>query len=310
MVEISVIIPVYYEQDCIQTCIDKVSSELERHFTHYEIIFIDDGSEDSTSKIINENIKVRDHIRLIELSYNHGKQGAISAGIYSTKGEYILMMDPDLQDPETDIVKMYNRIIKEQVDVVYGVRDEKEDSKLNKLFSHTFWNFLRRWTGLNIPEGLAVIRIFNRNFANQFMKYKEQNRFLEGIFFDIGMKQAFFEVNHQARKEGNTKYTFKKKVNLALDAILDFSELPLIILIKLGFWMTFIGFVSLVTIIFIKLLLVDFQQGWLSVISAVTIGAGVNLSAIGVIGAYVGRIYKETKSRPLFSVKHRENFND
>jgi dolichol-phosphate mannosyltransferase len=154
------------------------------------------------------------------------------------------------------------------------------------------------------------MRIFNRKFANQFLNYKEQNRFIEGIFIHIGMNSTTLQIEQRDRYAGVSKFNFRRKMRLALDAILDFSELPLRIAIKLGFSMLLIGLLALVSIILLKLFFIDFQAGWPSLISVLIFGFGVQLFFTGIAALYIGRIYKEVKQRPLFSIKNLRNLND
>jgi hypothetical protein len=152
-----------------------------------------------------------------------------------------------------------------------------------------------------------VMRIFNRKFADKFLEYAEQNRFIEGIFMHIGMKQAQIEVSQRQRFAGTSKFNFKKKMQLAFDAIFDFSELPLKLSVQLGLSLTMLGFFGLVCIVFLKLFVIDFQAGWPSMISAVVITLGIQLFFIGIAAIYIGKIYKESKRRPLFSIKEITN---
>ncbi len=304
--ELSLVVPVYFEEEVVSQFILEVTEALAKIQITYEIIFIDDGSADRTKEIINEHAAKDDRLKLIALSYNHGKQAALTAGITYAQGEYLLYMDPDLQDPPAEIHRFLSEIRK-GYDLVFGVRKEKKDTFINKLFSKIFWGTLRRFTGLQIPKDLAVMRIFNRKFANQFLCYKEQNRFIEGIFMHIGMKQTTITIEQRERFAGKSKFNFRKKMELAFNAIFDFSELPLKLAVKLGLGFIVIGILTLLTIIVLKLTLVDFQSGWPSIIGALIIATGVQLFFIGIAALYIGKIYKESKGRPLFSVMELTN---
>lgn len=304
--ELSLVVPVYFEEEVVSQFILEVTEALAKIQITYEIIFIDDGSADRTKEIINEHAAKDDRLKLIALSYNHGKQAALTAGITYAQGEYLLYMDPDLQDPPAEIHRFLSEIRK-GYDLVFGVRKEKKDTFINKLFSKIFWGTLRRFTGLQIPKDLAVMRIFNRKFANQFLCYKEQNRFIEGIFIHIGMKQTTIMIEQRERFAGKSKFNFRKKMELAFNAIFDFSELPLKLAVKLGLGFIVIGILTLLTIIVLKLTLVDFQSGWPSIIGALIIATGVQLFFIGIAALYIGKIYKESKGRPLFSVMELTN---
>jgi len=304
---VSFIVPVYFEEECIEQFIFEVTQQITSLPYDFEFVFIDDGSKDNTVQLIEKHAKTNNRIKLIEFSYNQGKQAAVSAGIAYASGDYLLYMDPDLQDPPDEIINFLTKI-EEGYDVVYGVRKEKMDSFVNKIFSKLFWGTLRRYTGLDIPKGLAVMRIFNRKFANTFLEYSEQNRFIEGIFFHIGQKRTNIEIHQRNRFAGTSKFNFKKKMQLAFDAIFDFSELPLKLAVKTGVVFSIVGFFSLLCILILRFF-IDFAAGWPSIISAIILSLGLNLFFIGIAAIYIGKIYKETKKRPLFSIKNTINID-
>jgi len=304
---VSFIVPVYFEEECIEQFILEVTQQIASLPYDFEFVFIDDGSKDTTVQLIEKHAKTNNRIKLIEFSYNQGKQAAVSAGIAFAKGDYLLYMDPDLQDPPDEIINFLTKI-EEGYDVVYGVRKEKMDTFVNKIFSKLFWGTLRKYTGLDIPKGLAVMRIFNRKFADTFLEYSEQNRFIEGIFFHIGQKRTNIEIHQRNRFAGTSKFNFKKKMQLAFDAIFDFSELPLRLAVKTGVVFSIIGFLSLLCIVFLRFF-IDFAAGWPSIISAIILSLGLNLFFIGIAAIYIGKIYKETKKRPLFSIKNTVNID-
>lgn len=303
---LSLVVPVYFEEECIDHFISECRKVLETQHIDYEFVFVDDGSGDRTTEIIKRHAIDDARIKLVELSYNHGKQAAVTAGIHYALGDFLIYMDPDLQDPPYEIPHFLDKI-REGYDIVYGVRNEKQDSFVNALFSSMFWYVLRRLTGLPIPDGMAVMRIFNRRFADQFMKYREQNRFIEGIFIHIGMKNTSIPVDQMPRFAGKSKFDFRKKFRLAANAILDFSELPLKLATRLGLALSVVGFAAILTVLTLKLTVVDFQAGWPSLLSVLLLGFGLQLFFIGLVAQYVGKIYSEAKQRPLYSVKSTTN---
>lgn len=304
---LSLVVPVYFEQDCIDQFIKEVIAELNLIDIDYEIIFIDDGSKDQTVSLIKKQASINPKIKLIEFSYNHGKQAAVSAGIRFAKGDYLLYMDPDLQDPPVEIKNFLTKIKQGHFDLIFGIRKSKKDSLLNRFLSALFWRTLERFTGLELPRGLAVMRIFNRKFADEFLRFSEQNRFIEGIFMLVGMNQSTLEITQRERFAGKTKFNFKRKMALAFDAIYDFSELPLKLSLRLGFFLSAIGILSLVVIIILKLFMINFQAGWPSLMGALILSNGLIMSSLGICAIYIGKIYKETKRRPLFSIKNLTN---
>lgn len=306
MKKLSIVVPVYFEEDCIAQYLFETIPVLEKLEVDWEIVFIDDGSKDKTQLLIKEFAKDEGRIKLIEFSYNQGKQAAVTAGITHASGDYLLYMDPDLQDPPEEIPNFVSEIEK-GYDVVFGVRKEKKDSGINKLYSKIFWGILNKFTGLEIPKDLAVIRIFNRKFADKFLEYGEQNRFIEGIFIHIGMKKSQIKVTQRNRFAGKSKFNFKRKMQLAFDAIFDFSEIPLKLALKLGSLFSILGIFSLFIILILKLYFIDFAAGWPSIISVIILSLGVQLFFTGIAAIYIGKIYNESKQRPLFSIKETTN---
>lgn len=306
MKKLSLVVPVYFEEDCIEQYLKETIPVLNALEMNWEIVFVDDGSKDKTPEMIRQRAATEPRIKLVEFSYNQGKQAAVSAGIRHATGDYLLYMDPDLQDPPDEIPLFVNKI-QEGYDLVFGIRKEKVDSWVNKQYSRIFWGTLNRFTGLEIPRGLAVMRIFNRKFADQFLLYSEQNRFIEGIFIHIGMKRTEIEVSQRKRFAGTTKFNFRKKMKLAFDAIFDFSELPLQLAVNLGLSLFVLGVVALISIAALKLFVIDFAAGWPSLFSAIVLSLGLQLFFIGIAAIYIGKIYKESKRRPLFSIKQTTN---
>ena len=306
MKKLSLVVPVYYEQEVILQFLKETKEELEKLSIDYEYVFVDDGSKDKTVEIIKEQAKLDDRIKLIVFSYNHGKASAVSAAIANATGDYLLYMDPDLQDPPIEISRFLNEIEK-GYDLVWGVRKEKMDSFINKLFSKIFWGTLNKFTGLNIPKGVAVMRMFNREFADEFLKYKETNRFIEGIFIDISKKWTTIEIGQRERFAGTSKFNFKRKMQLAFDAIFDFSELPLKMTVKFGMLLIGLGVLGLIVLFISKIFFIDFQAGWPSIIASIITVFGLQLFFMGIISIYIGRIYKEVKRRPLYSIKDKVN---
>jgi dolichol-phosphate mannosyltransferase len=306
MKKLSLVVPVYYEQEVILQFLKETKEELEKLPIVYEYVFVDDGSTDKTVEIIKEQAKLDERIKMIVFSYNHGKASAISAAIAHATGDYLLYMDPDLQDPPVEIPRFFYEMEK-GYDLVWGIRKEKKDSFLNKQFSRIFWGTLNKFTGLNIPKGIAVMRMFNREFADEFLKYNETNRFIEGIFIAISKKMTTIEIGQRERFAGTTKFNFKKKMQLAFDAIFDFSELPLKMTVRFGMSLVVLGLISLFVLLISKLFFVDFQAGWPSIIASIIIVFGLQLFFLGIVSLYIGRIYKEVKRRPLYSVKDKIN---
>jgi len=306
MKKLSLVVPVYYEEEVILQFLKETKIVLDSLPITYEYVFVDDGSKDRTVAIIKEQAQLDDRIKLVVFSYNHGKASAVSAAIAHASGDYLLYMDPDLQDPPVEIPRFLEEIEK-GYDLVWGIRKEKKDSFINRLFSKIFWGTLNKFTGLNIPKGIAVMRMFNRDFADEFLKYNETNRFIEGIFIAISKHWTTIEIGQRERFAGTTKFNFKRKMQLAFDAIFDFSELPLKMTVKFGMSLVGLGLLGLMVLVLLKLFFINFQAGWPSIIASIIIVFGLQLFFMGIISLYIGRIYKEVKRRPLYSIKDKTN---
>lgn len=303
--KLSLTIPVYNEEEVILQFLKETRAVLETLDVDHEFVFVDDGSSDQTVPILREEASKDPRLKLVVLSYNHGKAYAATAAFSYATGDYLLYMDPDLQDPPTEIPK-FLAAIREGNDLVWGVRREKADSPLNRLQSRAFWGTLNRYTDLNLPQGIAVMRMFTREFADALLSFGETNRFLEGLFVRVGMRQTTIQIDQRERFAGESKFNFHKKMKLALDAIFDFSELPLQIAARVGFLLILVGVFSLIGL-FIARIFITFETGWPSIVALIGIGAGLQLFFLGMISIYLGRIYRESKRRPLFSVQ--ETFN-
>lgn len=306
--KLSLAVPVYFEQEVILQFLKETKEVLDALPIDYEYVFVDDGSKDNTVNILKEAAKTNEKIKVVVLSYNHGKAYAATAAFTYATGDYILYMDPDLQDPPKEI-PIFLEKIENGYDLVWGIRKEKKDSLINRMYSRVFWGTLNKYTGLEIPKGIAVMRMFTRAFANNLLAYKESNRFVEGLFMKVGMNYTTIEIDQRERFAGTTKFNFKKKMQLAFDAIFDFSELPLKFAVRLGFFFILGGILSLMLLAVEKIFFIEYQTGWTSTISLIIIGIGLQLFFLGVVSLYIGRIYRESKNRPLFSVKEYINIH-
>ena len=303
---LSVGAPVYFEQEVIGHFLAAVTAVLARTGWSYEIVLVDDGSTDRTVALIREAIAADSHIRLVEFSYNHGKAAAMTAGLTYASGTRVLCMDPDLQDPPECIPEFVAKL-DEGYDVVLSVREAKAGGPIDRLLSAIFWTSLRSLTRLDLPPGLGTMRIFNRHFVEQFLRYPEANRFLEGLLVHVGMRRTQIVVPHRARFAGQTKFNLRRRFALASSAITDFSEIPLRLATRVGLAVTAVGLFAMLAIVFVKLFIHDFQLGWPSLFCLLITGFGVNLLFLGIIGTYVGKIYREVKGRPLFSIRGLHN---
>ena len=301
---ISLVVPVFNEQECVEQFMSEVAEEMKRHGLRHEIVFVDDGSRDATVKLICAAMESRPEVKLVELAFNHGKQAAVTAGIEHATGDVLIYMDPDLQDPPAEIIS-FVRKLDEGYDLVFGVREERHADLVSRTGSRLFWWILDRFTGLKLPRPLAVMRGFNRAFATEFLRFREANRFIEGLFACAGLRQTQITIPQRPRFAGVSKFNFSRRFRLAKDAVLDYSDLPLRLGLRLGFLLTLVGFASALVLIVLKLTGTTYQMGWPSMVCMILIASGVQLFCIGLIGTYLGKTYVESKRRPLYAVRAR-----
>jgi len=304
---LSLIVALYFEEECVAEFVRRVRAALDPSGLDYEIVFADDGSHDRTVPLVEALAANDPRIKLLVLSRNYGKEGAVTAAIHHARGDFLLMMDPDLQDPPERIIDFYRSIREWDCDLVWGVRKENAADWRTRVFSRCFWLALNGLTGLAIPHDVAVMRIFNRPFAEEFKRYGERVRFIEGIFMAVGMRQRTLPVEHHARFAGRSKFNFRRRIRLASNAVLAFSDRPLRLSIAIGLLMLGSA-LSYGLYAFMRQLVWGIGlTGWTSMILFVLFIGGIQVILLGIMGNYVGRIYTETKARPSFSVLKRVN---
>jgi len=307
---LSIVIPVYNEEDNIVELtgrIDNLYSSMTSifHFerNEIEVIFVNDGSTDNTFNTLKVYCEVNKNYKLLNLSRNHGHQLAITAGIDNAKGEAVVIIDGDLQDPPEFIVDLYRKC-SEGYDVVYAVRKKREGEGWFKLLTaKAFYRMINKLTGVAIPVDTGDFRIMRRRVVDVLSGMRERHRFIRGMISWIGFRQTGLEYIRNERFAGQTKYPFIKMLKFAIDGVTSFSAVPLKIVTWLGFFSAFLGFVYSIYVIYLKTMTSETIQGWSSIIIAVLFTGGAQLIGIGVMGEYLGRISEEAKQRPLYIIE-------
>ncbi|MFV0502808.1 MAG: glycosyltransferase family 2 protein [Lachnospirales bacterium] len=306
---ISIVIPMYYEEEVIEKTYKTLTSEMEKSSYDYELIFVDDGSLDNTFNIVKNKTIEDKKCKCIKLSRNFGHQCATTAGINKSKGDAVVLIDADLQDPPYLIHKMLEKW-EEGYDVVYGKRLNRDGESFFKLLSAKFfYKFLNYMSDTYIPENTGDFRLMDRKVVEAFNTMAEQNRFIRGMVSWTGFKQIPLFYHREKRYAGKTKYPLKKMVRFATNGIFSFSTKPLKIMSYIG---TFSIITSLVLLIysFIQGLIGAASSGWASIMVTVTFLGGTNLLAMGILGSYIGRIYDETRNRPIYIIDEEINIDD
>ena len=302
---LSLIVPVYYEEEVLPIAYPRMKAAMERTLYDYEIIFINDGSRDGTMKVLRRIAAEDKKVKVLSFSRNFGHQLAVTAGMDEAKGDALIIIDADLQDPPElipDMVKLWEQ----GADIVYGKRQKREGETFFKKFTAAcYYRLLTGMSAYPIPLDTGDFRLIGRNVADVFLRMREHNRFLRGMSAWMGFEAVPIEYVRHERAAGKTKYTLKKMVKLALDGITGFSTKPLTLPLFLGGAVTGLALLG-----FLAVLICACTVGaapWLWGLCGVCLLQGVVLLCLGVQGAYMGRIFEESKGRPLYIVAEMLN---
>lgn len=301
--EFSVVIPIYNEEENIPELYRRLTSVMEKLGT-YEIIMVDDGSNDESWKLIKEFHEKDPRVKGLSFSRNFGHHIAITAGLDYAQGEAVILMDGDLQDPPEEIPKLYEKF-KEGYEAVYGIRRRKKDSFFKQITSFIFWWVINSLSGMNIPRGQTLLRIFDRKILNVLKNMRERARFIHGMIAWAGFRTAFQEVEHAPRERGVSKYNVIKLFTLAFNAITSFSTFPLRLATYLGILSSGVGLFYGFYFIYKKIFLDIPVLGYASIIVAVLFMGGVQLLILGIVGEYLGRVYHEVQARPIYILREQ-----
>lgn len=300
---ISIVVPMFNEAANIETLYRRLTAVLQKIGRPYEVICVNDGSRDNTLAMLTELNNQDNHFKVIDLSRNFGKEIALSAGIDFTRGQVVVPIDADLQDPPELIVDLIAKW-EEGYDVVYATRAEREgESWFKKWTASMFYKTMQRLTSLDMPVNTGDFRLMSRQSIEALKELRESNRFMKGLFTWVGFRQTGITYKRDARFAGKTKWNYPKLWNLAVEGITSFSYLPLQWSMYLGLMVAFISFVYGFYMIISTLLHGNPVPGYPSLMVVVLFIGGVQLFTIGIIGQYIGRIYTETKRRPLYIVR-------
>lgn len=304
----SFVIPVFNEEESLNELYRRLCALIDRLDGEAEVVFVDDGSRDRSFELIVAMHGADSRVRGVRLSRNFGHQIAISAGMDLAAGRAVIVMDADLQDPPEVVLEMARKW-REGFDVVYGYRERRDqDTRFKRFTAQVFYRIIRRMTDVNMPVDAGDFRLVDRRALNAFRMMRERSRYVRGMFGWVGFRQTSVSYVRPARFAGETKYPLHKMLRLALDAILSFSNLPLRVVLQGGFVVSVMSFVAGLAALLAKLFGAYAVPGWASIIVWTSFLGGVQLTVIGVMGEYVGRIYDEVKQRPLYVISDLEGF--
>ncbi len=307
---LSIVVPVYNEQEVIDETFRRLSAVFKDYFMDVEYIFINDGSKDNTYFKLKDMAINNPAVRVINFARNFGHQIAITAGMDYAKGDAIVIIDADLQDPPEVILQMVDKW-KEGYEVVYGKRLKRDGETFFKRFTaKTFYRFLDSMTDVKLPVDVGDFRLIDRRVCDAMKCLPERSRYVRGLVSWVGFKQTSVEYHREKRFAGETKYPLKKMLKLAADGIFSFSYKPLKLATFMGMLVSALSFIYLIVVIVQGIIKKDIVSGWASSMAVSLFLNGVMLIVIGIMGEYVGRIYEEVKARPLYIVGELMGFED
>lgn len=308
VIKYSIVVPVYNEEEVIHETYRRLTEVMRSTKEAYELLFVNDGSRDRTAEIIKEYSEQDPAVVLLDFARNFGHQIAITAGMDYARGEAVVVIDADLQDPPELILEMIEKW-EQGFDVVYAKRTKRKgETYFKKQTAAMFYRFLRAMTDIDIPLDTGDFRLLDRKVCNQMNSIQEKNRFVRGLVSWVGFKQIAVEYERDERLAGESKYPLKKMLKLSMDGITSFSYKPLKLASYAGVTLSGIGFIYLLVVLYLKLFTESTITGWSSLIVIQLFFSGIILIILGMIGEYIGRIYDETKNRPLYIVREKYQF--
>ena len=299
---VSIIVPCYNEEESLPLFYRAISN-VQKSISEYsfEILFVDDGSKDNTLSIIKNLAQKNSDIKYISFSRNFGKEAAIYAGLKASSGDYVAIMDADLQDPPQLLPQMLRYITEEHYDSVATRRvTRKGEPPIRSFFARCFYKLITKFSKTEIVDGARDYRLMTRQFVNSLISMKEYNRFSKGLFGWVGYKTKWLEFENVERAAGQTKWSFGKLFLYSLEGIVAFSTVPLAIAAVLGVLCCIVAFAFIFFIILRTLMYGDPVAGWPSLVCIVLLVGGLQLLCLGILGEYISKLYLESKNRPIY----------
>lgn len=307
---ISLIVPCYNEQEALPTFYEEIMKVVKELKYQYEILFINDGSTDDTISLLKSYAEDNSCVTYISFSRNFGKEAAIYAGFCNVQGDYVAVMDADMQDPPTLLPEMIEVLESGNYDSVATRRASRNgEPPIRSWFARKFYKIINKISDADIVDGARDFRLMKRNMVDAIVAMGEYNRFSKGIFGWIGFRTYWLSYENVERIAGKTKWNFWKLFKYAIDGIINFSQVPLNIASWFGIIMTFLSFVMLIVIVVRKLIFGDPVEGWASTICVIIFIGGIQLFCTGIMGQYIAKTYMESKKRPHYIIAETNNVN-
>lgn len=301
---VSYVLPVFNEQDGIRRFHEELVAALdERPEYAYELVYVNDGSADGTLAILEDVAKNDPRVKVIDFARNFGHQMAITAGIDEARGDAVIVMDTDLQDPPKVSLQLIDAW-QEGAEIVHARRRSRQDTFFKKTTAHAFYRLLRSSTEVDIPVDTGDFRLMDRRAADELRRFRERSRFVRGMVASMGFRQSEVHFDRDERFAGETKYPLRKMARLAIDGLTGFSTAPLRMITKLGFAVLALSLVGICYALAMKVLRPEVTvSGWTMLMVVVLFLGGVQMLSLGVLGSYIGRTYSEVQGRPLYTVR-------
>lgn len=305
MDKISIAVPCYNEEPALKPFYEAVTAVAkEMNYVEFEFLFINDGSKDRTLEIIKELALQDERVKYISFSRNFGKEAGIYAGLENASGDYVVIMDADLQDPPALLPEMYQAITQEGYDCIGSRRvTRKGEPPIRSFFARMFYKIINKMSDAEIVDGARDFQMMNRTVVDAILSMGEYNRFSKGIFGWIGFRKKWLEYENIERVAGETKWSFWKLFLYALEGIIAFSTTPLMIASVFGLLCCFLAFIMIIVIIVRTLVFGDPTAGWPSLVCIMLLLSGIQMLGIGIVGQYLAKTYLETKKRPIYLVR-------
>lgn len=306
---LTVVVPCYNEEEAIPFFYEEMLKTIEvfnKDFpsVEFEMLFIDDGSKDKTLKVLREYNEKDKRVRYVSFSRNFGKEAGIYAGLDNAKGDYVVIMDADLQDPPSLLPEMFKAVTEEGFDSAATRRvTRKGEPVIRSFFARMFYKLMARISKTEIVDGARDYRIMTRQMVDAILSMGEYNRFTKGIYGWVGFETKWFEYENVERVAGETKWSFWKLFLYSIEGVIGFSTAPLVISSFFGILCMLLAFIMIVFIIIRKLVYGDPTSGWPSLVCIIMLIGGMQLSCIGIVGEYLAKAYLETKHRPIYIAK-------
>ncbi|OFI46307.1 glycosyltransferase family 2 protein [Floricoccus penangensis] len=305
--KLSVIVPCYNEEESIPLFFAEMQKVNEGLPLDFEYIFVNDGSKDKTLDILRDLAKENNNVHYISFSRNFGKESALYAGLENATGDYVTVMDVDLQDPPELLIEMFEKIQDPDIDCVGCRRVSRTgEPPIRSFFARMFYKIINKIGQTEMVDGARDFRLMTRQMVDAILEVREYNRFSKGIFTWVGFNTIYLEYENRERVAGETSWNFWSLLKYSLEGIINFSEAPLNIATYGGMLSVFISIVGAIFIVIRTLVFGDSTNGWPSLVIIILFCSGINLLMLGIIGKYISKIFLETKSRPIYVVRETE----